>query len=103
MYLQDFPKGTGKHLVCVEAQRVALARAVIHRPRILIADEPTGNLDPQSTKEIIDLLVKINEFGTTVILATHDAQAVNDLKKRVLVMANGELVRDEENAHYSIN
>ena len=86
-----------------EAQRVALARAVISRPRVLIADEPTGNLDPQSTDEIMRLLVKINELGTTVILATHDQTIVNRLHKRVIVLNQGRIVRDDAKGKYSTN
>jgi cell division transport system ATP-binding protein len=77
-----------------EAQRVALARAVIHRPRVLIADEPTGNLDPKSTFEIIKLLLKINEMGTTIILATHDHLTVSKLQRRVITLDQGKIVRD---------
>ncbi len=77
-----------------EAQRAALARALIHRPRVLIADEPTGNLDPDATQDIIRLLQKINEFGTTVILATHDNTIIDHLKKRVIVINNHTIVRD---------
>ncbi|MCK4635945.1 MAG: cell division ATP-binding protein FtsE [Candidatus Moranbacteria bacterium] len=84
-----------------EAQRIALARAVIHRPRVLIADEPTGNLDPVSTDEIIRLLLKINELGTTVILATHDQSIVDRLHKRVIVLNQGRIVRDDSQGRYN--
>ncbi len=83
-----------------EAQRVALARAIISRPRVLIADEPTGNLDPHATDEIIRLLIKINELGTTVILATHDQSIVNRLHKRVIVLDDGRIVRDDVQSGY---
>lgn len=85
-----------------EQQRVAIARALIHRPKILVADEPTGNLDSLNTKEIIDLLQKINDFGTTVILVTHNREVVNDLKKRVITMEAGEIVSDQQVGRYLI-
>lgn len=83
-----------------EKQRVAIARALAHRPEILIADEPTGNLDLTNTWEIIRLLIKINELGTTVILATHDADIINGLAKRVVTLENGRIIRDEEKGKY---
>lgn len=78
-----------------EKQRVAIARALIHRPEIILADEPTGNLDPYHTLEIIRLLLKINELGTTVILATHNKDVINSLGKRVITMQAGKIIRDE--------
>lgn len=86
-----------------EQQRVSLARAVIHRPRVLIADEPTGNLDPISALEIIKLMLKINSFGTTVILATHDKSIVDKLNRRVILMNNGRVMRDDEHGKYIIS
>jgi cell division transport system ATP-binding protein len=86
-----------------EQQRVSLARAVIHRPRVLIADEPTGNLDPISAVDIVKLLLKINAFGTTVILATHDKSIVDKLNRRVVLMSNGQIVRDMERGKYIIS
>lgn len=83
-----------------EKQRVAIARALIHQPMLLIADEPTGNLDPLNSAEIIKLLVKINELGTTVMLVTHNKDVVNNLHKRVVSMDNGRIIRDEENGKY---
>lgn len=83
-----------------EQQRVAMARALVHRPKILIADEPTGNLDSLNTKEIIDLLKKINEFGTTVLLVTHDREVVNSLNRRVVTLDNGEVVGDRKRGRY---
>ncbi len=77
-----------------EQQRVGIARSLIHRPKILVADEPTGNLDVSNTKEIMDLLLKINELGTTVILVTHNKDVVNMLKKRVIVLERGQLASD---------
>ena len=79
-----------------EKQRTAIARALIVRPEVLVADEPTGNLDPYHTKDIIDLLQKINNFGTTIILATHDRDIVNSLEKRVITLEKGRIIRDEE-------
>lgn len=83
-----------------EKQRVAIARALIHQPMLLIADEPTGNLDPLNSAEIIKLLVKINELGTTVMLVTHNKDIVNNLHKRVVSMDSGRIIRDEENGKY---
>ena len=83
-----------------EKQRVAIARAMVHNPSILIADEPTGNLDKINTDEIMKLLVKINTLGTTVILATHNDHIVNAIGKRVVSMVDGRIVRDEEKGKY---
>jgi cell division transport system ATP-binding protein len=79
-----------------ERQRVSIARALIHRPKVILADEPTGNLDPYNTLEIIKLLLKIHEMGTTLILATHNKEIVNSLKKRVITLENGIIIRDEK-------
>jgi cell division transport system ATP-binding protein len=78
-----------------EQQRVGIARALIHHPQILLADEPTGNLDTINTREIVELLRKINELGTTVLLVTHDKDVVNLLKKRVITLDNGRVVSDQ--------
>lgn len=83
-----------------EKQRVALARAMIHRPAALLADEPTGNLDPIHAAEIVKLLLKINELGTTVILVTHNKDIVNSLNRRVISLDNGRIIRDEEKGKY---
>jgi cell division transport system ATP-binding protein len=83
-----------------EKQRVAIARALAQRPDVIVADEPTGNLDPINTWEIIKLLVKINEFGTTVVLATHNKEIVDSLGKRVIILDEGKLIRDEEKGTY---
>ena len=83
-----------------ERQRVAIARALIHRPEIILADEPTGNLDPYHTLDIIHLLRKINEMGTTVILATHNKEIINSLGKRVVTLHRGKLIRDEERGRF---
>ena len=85
-----------------EKQRVAIARALIHRPEVIMADEPTGNLDPYHTLEIIRLLLKINESGTTVVLATHNKDVVNSLNKRVITLQEGRVVRDEESGRFNI-
>ncbi len=85
-----------------ERQRVVIARALIHRPKLLIADEPTGNLDSINTQEIIDLLLRINNFGTTVILVTHNREAVNSLHKRVVVLSEGKIVSDKTKGRYII-
>ncbi len=86
-----------------EQQRVSLARAIIHRPRVLIADEPTGNLDPISALEIMKLLLKINSFGTTVILATHDKSIVDKIGRRVVLLDRGHIVRDDPHGKYIIS
>ena len=86
-----------------EKQRVAIARAIVNQPDVLMADEPTGNLDPVNTWEIVRLLEKINELGTTVILATHDKQIVDHLGRRVVSLERGEVVRDEKKGKYIVN
>lgn len=83
-----------------EKQRVSIARALIHRPEVILADEPTGNLDLLNTWDIVRLLLKINELGTTIILATHDREIINNLNKRVLTLNKGRLIRDEESGRY---
>ena len=83
-----------------EQQRTAIARALVHDPAILIADEPTGNLDPVTSWEIIQLLIQINELGTTVLMATHNQEIVNAMRRRVLALDAGHLVRDESAAAY---
>ena len=83
-----------------EQQRVSLARAMVNRPPIIIADEPTGNLDPENAQEIMNLLDDINKRGTTMIVATHAKNFVDSMKKRVLAIENGKLVRDEERGVY---
>jgi len=85
-----------------EQQRVAIARALIHHPQIICADEPTGNLDPVSTREITDLLLEINSYGTTVIIATHKNEVVDQLNKRVISLVDGRLVHDEARGKYLI-
>lgn len=85
-----------------ERQRVAIARALVNQPDVIMADEPTGNLDPVNTWEIIRLLEKINELGTTVLLATHDKHIVDHLGRRVITLEHGEVVRDEEKGTYHL-
>ncbi|MDQ0240027.1 cell division ATP-binding protein FtsE [Arthrobacter bambusae] len=84
-----------------EQQRVAIARAVVNRPGILLADEPTGNLDPITSMGIMGVLDKINQNGTTVVMATHDDDIVNEMRKRVVELRNGAVVRDEARALYT--
>jgi cell division transport system ATP-binding protein len=85
-----------------EKQRVAIARAMVHNPAVVVADEPTGNLDDINTDEIIKLLFRINELGTTVILATHNKSVVNNINKRVISLVDGRIVRDEPKGKYII-
>jgi len=83
-----------------EQQRVVIARSLVHRPKILLADEPTGNLDAINVREIIDLLLKINKFGTTVVLVTHNPSIVNGLKKRVITLDQGVIISDQKTGRY---
>jgi len=93
-------KARPKQLSGGEQQRVALARALVNKPEILLADEPTGNLDPKNSWEIMNLLEKINNEGTTVLVVTHNREIVNAMKKRVITMKKGLIVSDEENGEY---
>lgn len=83
-----------------EQQRVAIARASVNRPLVLLADEPTGNLDPETADEIMNLLTQINRGGTTVIMSTHNARAVDELRRRVIELSLGKLVRDDARGIY---
>lgn len=83
-----------------ESQRAVIARALIHQPEVILADEPTGNLDPYHTSDIIRLLLKINEMGTTIILSTHNKNIVNSLGKRVITLEDGKMIRDEEEGRF---
>ena len=83
-----------------EQQRVAIARAVVNRPEVLLADEPTGNLDPASSTEIMNLLERINLSGTTIVMATHDRNIVDRMQKRVVEISAGEIIRDAQTASY---
>lgn len=85
-----------------EQQRVVIARSLVHRPKILLADEPTGNLDKINAKDIIDLLLKINKFGTTVVLVTHNDDIVNQIKKRVITLEHGQIVSDQQSGRYML-
>ena len=85
-----------------EKQRLAIARALVNHPDIIIADEPTGNLDPYNTYEVISLLQKINQTGKTIILATHDREVINKLGKRVITLENGKILRDEQSGKFII-
>ncbi|MGT2929919.1 cell division ATP-binding protein FtsE [Streptococcus dentasini] len=96
---RSFPK----QLSGGEQQRVAIARALVNNPRVLIADEPTGNLDPEISEEIMTLLERINEQGTTILMATHNSTVVNTHKHRVLALEEGKIVRDEEKGEYGYN
>ena len=89
-----------KHISGGEQQRMVIARALVHRPKIIVADEPTGNLDSLNTREIIDLLKKINAFGTTVVLVTHNREVVNELARRVITIDQGKIVSDQEEGKY---
>lgn len=99
--LSDKIKSYPKELSGGEQQRVALARALVNNPVILLADEPTGNLDPKNSWEIISLLEEINKRGTTVIVVTHNQEIVNMMQKRVITMNKGVLVSDEQKGGYS--
>jgi cell division transport system ATP-binding protein len=85
-----------------ERQRVAIARAIVRQPKILIADEPTGNLDPKHAWDVIKVLEKINHYGTTVLLTTHNVAIVNKLKRRVVTMEHGQIISDKARAEYKL-
>lgn len=83
-----------------EQQRVAIARAIVNSPAVLIADEPTGNLDPETSWEIMQILEDINDRGTTIVMATHNKEIVNTMRKRVIAVENGRIARDEAKGEY---
>lgn len=85
-----------------EKQRLAIARAIITQPDLIIADEPTGNLDPVNTSEVVNILKKINDLGTTVILTTHNRNVIEQIKKRVITLESGRIVRDDKDGKYMI-
>ncbi len=89
-----------KQLSGGEQQRVVIARSLVHKPKLLVADEPTGNLDAINTREIIDLLLHINEMGTTILLVTHNREVVNGLKQRVITMEKGFVISDQKKGKY---
>jgi cell division transport system ATP-binding protein len=91
-----------RHISGGEQQRVVIARSLVHRPKIILADEPTGNLDSLNTREIIDLLKRINQFGTTVVLVTHNREVVNALNRRVITIDHGMVVSDQEEGKYML-
>ena len=86
-----------------EQQRVSIARAIVNRPPILICDEPTGNLDPQTSRGIMDLLERINRTGTTVVVATHDREMVDNMRRRVIALDRGNLTRDQDRGVYGFD
>jgi cell division transport system ATP-binding protein len=83
-----------------EQQRVAIARALVRRPAVLVADEPTGNLDPETAAQTVQLLVQVNALGTTIVFATHNSELVNTMRRRVVALENGRIVRDQADAGY---
>jgi cell division transport system ATP-binding protein len=85
-----------------EKQRVAIARAIVNQPDILVADEPTGNLDPVNTYDIVQILKKINDLGTTILLTTHNKGVIDSLEKRVITMEDGRVARDDEHGRYTL-
>ena len=93
-------KAFPKELSGGEQQRVAIARALINKPKILLADEPTGNLDPKNSWEIMRLLEDVNKKGTTVVVVTHNKEIVNMMKKRVITLKHGEIISDEQKGGY---
>ncbi len=84
-----------------EQQRVAIARAIVNSPKLLICDEPTGNLDPDTSLEIMKVIEKINDMGTTIVMATHDREMVDKMKKRVILLDKGKIIKDYEKGSYS--
>ncbi len=85
-----------------EKQRIAIARAIINQPDVIIADEPTGNLDPINTREIIEILNRINQIGTTVLLTTHNKDVIGSLRKRAITMDKGKIIRDDKSGRYAL-
>lgn len=83
-----------------EQQRISIARSIANMPKVLIADEPTGNLDPDTSWEIMNILEEISNRGTTIVMATHNKEIVNTLKHRVIAIENGRIVRDEQQGEY---
>jgi len=100
--LQKVRKNLGDQLSGGEIQRTAIARSMARQPKILIADEPTGNLDPENSWGIVRLLEQINEYGTTILVTTHDEKIVNRLRKRVVTLKDGQIVEDQEKGRYDL-
>ena len=100
--LQEKTDNFPKELSGGEQQRLSVARALVIHPKIIIADEPTGNLDPYNTYEVISLLEKINKSGTTIILLTHNREIINKLRKRVITLVSGKIIRDEAEGKFII-
>ena len=98
--LKSKAKQYPNHLSGGEQQRVAIARAIVNGPKILICDEPTGNLDPKTSMEVMDVLKAINELGTTVIMVTHDIDIVDKMKKRTILLDSGRIVKDYKEGEY---
>lgn len=98
--LKDMAKRMPHELSGGEQQRVAIARALVNRPQVMLADEPTGNLDPKTSADIMDLLAQINEGGTTIVMATHEAAIVDRMRRRVIELSEGVLMRDEVSGGY---
>ena len=101
--LRDKFKSFPSQLSGGEQQRVAIARAIVNDPRIVIADEPTGNLDPETSWDIMDIFQRINAAGTTIVMATHDKTIVDQMQRRVIEIADGKIIRDEARGVYSEN
>lgn len=100
--LEDKADKFPRHLSGGEQQRVVIARSLVHRPKVLLADEPTGNLDSITAHEIIDLLLKINSLGTTVVMVTHNPEIVNRIRKRVITVDNGTISSNREVGKYTL-
>ena len=98
--LQDKVNNFPNELSGGEQQRVAIARAIVNQPDVIVADEPTGNLDPVNTFEVVQILKKINDLGTTIILTTHNKGVIDSLKKRVITMDRGKVIRDDKEGKY---
>jgi len=85
-----------------EQQRVAIARAIVNQPDVIVADEPTGNLDPLNAYDVVQILKKINDLGTTVIMTTHNKGIIDEIGKRVITMEDGKIIRDDASGRYAI-